>query len=112
MGGINGSPVSPGSDAILRTCRHPSDTMTDENTPTVEPPKSASDLAIEQLQQRLDAMESSYKQQISELEAANKSLWAAAHKAPEQDTEPESPRGFDFDKAEKAFFSTLGRKDE
>ena len=85
--------------------------MTDES-PTAEQPKTAADLAIEQLQQRLDAMESSYKQQISELEAANKSLWAAAHKAPEQDTEPEPPRGFDYDKAEKAFFSTLGRKDE
>lgn len=85
--------------------------MTDE-TPTGEQPKTASDLAIEKLQERLDAMESSYKQQISELEAANKSLWAAAHKAPEQDTEPEPPRGFDYDKAEKAFFQTLGRKDE
>lgn len=85
--------------------------MTDENTPTVEP-KTASDLAIEQLQQRLDAMESSYKQQISELEAANKSLWAAAHKAPEQGTVAEESRGFDYDKAEKAFFQTLGRKDE
>lgn len=85
--------------------------MTDEPTPTVEP-RTASDLAIEKLQERLDAMESSYKQQIADLEAANKSLWAAAHKAPEQDTEPEPPRGFDYDKAEKAFFQTLGRKDE
>lgn len=86
--------------------------MTDE-TPTGEQQvKTASDLAIEKLQERLDAMESSYKQQIADLEAANKSLWAAAHKAPEQDTEPEPPRGFDYDKAEKAFFQTLGRKDE
>lgn len=86
--------------------------MTDE-TPTGEQQvKTASDLAIEKLQERLDAMESSYKQQIADLEAANKSLWAAAHKAPEQDTEPEPPRGFDYDKAEAAFYQTLGRKDE
>lgn len=88
-----------------------SDTMTDEPTPTVEP-KTASDLAIEALEKRVAEMESSYKQQIQDLEAANKSLWAAAHKAPEQDTEPDPPRGFDYDKAEAAFYQTLGRKDE
>lgn len=86
--------------------------MTDDTLTDEQQVKTASDLAIEKLQERLDAMESSYKQQIAELEAANKSLWAAAHKAPEQDTEPEPPRGFDFDKAEAAFYQTLGRKDE
>lgn len=86
--------------------------MTDETPTSEQQAKTASDLAIEKLQERLDAMESSYKQQIADLEAANKSLWAAAHKAPEQDTEPEPPRGFDYDKAEAAFYQTLGRKDE
>lgn len=89
-----------------------SDTMTDDVTPTAEQPKSATDLAIEKLQERLDAMESSYKQQNADLESANKSLWAAAHKVSVQDTVAEESRGFDYDKAEKAFFQTLGRKDE
>ena len=84
--------------------------MTDDMPTQESSTKTAADLAIEDLQKRLDAMESSYKKQIEELESANRGLWAAAHKAPEQDTVAEEPRGFDYDKAETAFFKALGRE--
>lgn len=87
-----------------------------DNTPegTPELPKSATDLAIEKLTAKIEAMEKSHAEQVKALEDANKSLWAAAHPAPAQVTEPTpAPTpGFDFDKATDAFYSALGKKKE
>ncbi len=87
-----------------------------DNTPegTPELPKSATDLAIEKLTAELESMKKAHAEQVKALEDANKSLWAAAHPAPAQVTEPNPApsAGFDFDKATDAFYSALGKKKE
>ena len=77
-------------------------------------PKTATDLAIEKLTAELEEMKKQHAEQVRQLEEANKGLWAAAHPAPAQITVPEpSPSaGFDFDKAEDAFYDALGKKKE
>lgn len=90
--------------------------MSDNNMPegTPETPKSATDLAIEKLTAKIEAMEKAHAEQVKALEDANKSLWAAAHPAPAQVTEPNpAPSAeFDFDKASDAFYNTLGKMKE
>ncbi len=90
--------------------------MSDNNTPegTPEIPKSATDLAIEKLTAEFEQMKKAHAEQVKALEDANKSLWAAAHPAPAQVTEPTPApsAGFDFDKATDAFYSALGKKKE
>ncbi len=86
--------------------------MSDNNMPegTPEIPKSATDLAIEKLTAELEAMKVAHAEQVKTLEDANKSLWAAAHPAPAQVTEPiPAPSAeFDYAKATDAFNRTLG----
>lgn len=74
--------------------------------------KTATDLAIEEIMQRMDSMEASYKQRIADLEEANRGLWAAAHPAPaaSPDPAPEAP-AWDTDKAVDAFRAALGAKE-
>lgn len=74
--------------------------------------KTATDLALEELMQRMDSMEASYKQRIADLEEANRGLWATAHPAPaaSPDPAPEAP-AWDTDKAVDAFRSALGAKE-
>lgn len=88
--------------------------MTDvEPTPEAQPVRTAADLALEKLSERLDAMEAGYKAQLKELQEANRSLWASAHPVVEQSTEPQpSSVGWDDKKAEAAFYAALGRKEE
>lgn len=74
--------------------------------------KTAADLRMEQMMERMDAIEASYKAQIAELQEANRSLWAAAHPAVEESpvTQP-SGAGWDDAKVEKSFFQALGRRE-
>ena len=85
-----------------------------EAQPAPETPKTATDLAIEQLTAELNALKQQYAEQVKQLEDANKSLWAAAHPAPEQVTvtEPVPDAGFDYAKAEDAFYAALGKSKE
>ena len=87
--------------------------MSDEPVPE-NVPKTATDLAIERLTAELEDMKRAHAEQVKQLEEANKSLWAAAHPAPAQVTVPEpSPSaGFDYAKAEDAFYSALGKSKE
>ena len=90
-----------------------SDTMSDEPVP--ETPKTATDLAIEQLTAELQQLKQQHAEQVKQLEDANRSLWAAAHPAPQGDvtvSEPSPSAGFDFAKAEDAFYAALGRSAE
>ena len=77
-------------------------------------PKTATDLAIERLTAEMEEMKKLHAEQVRQLEDANKSLWAAAHPAPAQVTVPEpSPSaGFDYAKAEDAFYVALGKSKE
>ena len=81
---------------------------------TSVPPKTATDLAIEKLTAELEDMKRTHAEQVKQLEEANKSLWAAAHPAPAQVTEsqPAPSPGFDYAKAEDAFYSALGKSKE
>lgn len=88
------------------------DNMADETdangTGTAEPIKSTTDLEIEKLTARLDALESENR----ELKTANQGLWAALH--PVQDTaEPvavaQKPAN---DGAYEAFASKIGLKEK
>ena len=81
---------------------------------TSVPPKTATDLAIEKLTAELEDMKKAHAEQVRQLEEANKSLWAAAHPAPAQVTEPAPTptQGFDYDKAADAFYKALGHKEE
>jgi hypothetical protein len=74
--------------------------------------RTATDLALEELIQRMDSMEATYKTRIAELEEANRGLWAAAHPAPalSPDPAPEAP-AWDTDKAVDAFRTALGAKE-
>ncbi len=84
------------------------------NTTAPVAPKTVTDLKLEELMGKIDAMKESYEAKISELEEANKGLWAAAHPAPAPvtATNPEPAPGFDNDKAVDAFYSALGKKKE
>lgn len=81
---------------------------------TSVPPKTATDLAIERLTAELEDMKKAHAEQVRQLEEANKSLWAAAHPAPAQVTvtEPAPNAGFDYVKAEDAFYAALGKSKE
>ena len=81
---------------------------------TSVPPKTATDLAIERLTAELEDMKRAHAEQVKQLEEANKSLWAAAHPAPAQVTvtEPAPNAGFDYAKAEDAFYAALGKSKE
>ena len=81
---------------------------------TSVPPKTATDLAIEKLTAELEDMKRAHAEQVKQLEEANKSLWAAAHPAPAQVTvtEPAPNAGFDYVKAEDAFYAALGKSKE
>ena len=81
---------------------------------TTVPPKTATDLAIEKLTAELEEMKEAHAEQVRQLEDANKSLWAAAHPAPAQVTvtEPAPNAGFDYVKAEDAFYAALGKSKE
>lgn len=74
--------------------------------------RTATDLALEELMQRMDSMEAAYKTRIAELEEANRGLWAAAHPAPaaSPDPAPEAP-AWDTDRAVDAFRTALGAKE-
>lgn len=73
--------------------------------------KSAMDLKLEEMMARMEAMESRYQAQVQELQEANRSLWAAAHPAVGEVTQPEpASAGWDDSKAEDAFFQALGRE--
>jgi len=78
------------------------------------PPKTATDLAVEKLTAELEDMKKAHAEQVRQLEDANKSLWAAAHPAPAQVTVPGSSpaQGFDYAKAEDAFYAALGKSKE
>lgn len=82
------------------------------NTTAPVAPKTVTDLKLEELMGKIDAMKESYEAKISELEEANKGLWAAAHPAPAPVTEsqPAPSAGFDFEKAEDAFYKALGKE--
>ena len=91
-----------------------SDTMSDEQ-PVPETPKTATDLAIEQLTAELQQLKQQHAEQVKQLEDANRSLWAAAHPAPQGDvtvSEPSPGAGFDYAKAEDAFYAALGKTKE
>ena len=87
--------------------------MSDEPVPE-NVPKTATDLAIEKLTAELEEMKKAHAEQVRQLEDANKSLWAAAHPAPAQVTvtEPAPNAGFDYVKAEDAFYAALGKSKE
>lgn len=81
--------------------------MTEE---TEAPIRSAIDLQMEALEARMQQMEETYKARIGELEDANRSLWAEAHKASEPTVEAIAPV-YDDSKAVDAFYAALGRKE-
>lgn len=80
-----------------------------------DPPKTATEIQIEELQKQLSAMQSKYEATIKEYQDANKGLWAEMHKVPEEEPEPEpvneSTKAFDMDKAVKAFNAVYGIKE-
>jgi hypothetical protein len=92
--------------------------MSDEPIPettNTSVPKTATDLAIEKLSAELAELKKQHAEQVKQLEDANKSLWAAAHPAPVAqvtESQPAPSAGFDFEKAEDAFYSALGKPKE
>lgn len=83
-----------------------SDNTTQEQTET----HTAQDLQIEQLNKRLNEIESNYQARIKELEDANRGLWAQLHPAQESQAQAEIPQ--QDNRAEKALFNALGLKME
>lgn len=79
-----------------------------------EAPRTAQDLAIEQLRAEIAEMKAAHAAQVKELQDANKGLWAQAHRPvePEPAPVPEAPKAFDPEKALKAFNETWGIKDK
>lgn len=86
--------------------------MADDNTEQVkveEPIKSTTDLALEKLTARLDALETENK----ELRSANQGLWAQLHPVQEQPTVTTTPVAeSDADVSYKVLADKLGLKKE
>lgn len=79
-----------------------------------DPPKTAMEIQIEELQKQLSAMQSKYEATIKEYQDANKGLWAEMHKVPEDpepEPVPETRKTFDMDKAVSAFNAVYGIKE-
>lgn len=77
--------------------------------------KTGTDLELEQLKARLDAMEASHQAEVDELKKANRDLWAAAHPAANvtetREAEPAAPV-WDDEKVLRSFNSALGIKED
>ena len=85
------------------------DETTTETVKTEQPIKSATDLELEKLSARLDALETENK----ELRSANKGLWAQLHPVQEQPVVTTAPTTeSDADVSYKVLVDKLGLKKE
>ena len=85
--------------------------MTEEQKqPEPEKMKDERDLIIEDLKERMEAIETDYKMKIGEYQKANGELWARLHPAAQTEPAPEVPKKDPYEVMLDSFDSALGIK--